>query len=178
MAGHFLRGLFLYDEALVLVRCERNTVVLPIKHYENQARAGMSAIDSTKMRASWIVCVAVLLSIGQAARAEQFSRNVQAGVLTTMYTYHSWNAGDCSSKSGIVRVLTKPQHGTLSHTDDVSAPSRNRFRPDDPCIGKPMNGFRVQYISAPGYRGTDSFVVEVLFPGRPRIVDSYSVIVN
>jgi hypothetical protein len=123
-----------------------------------------------------VAAIAVGVTIG-AVRAEQFARSVQAGVLTTVYTYHSWDK-DCVSKSGVVTVVTKPQHGTLSHTDDVSAPSRNRFNPSDPCVGKPMNGFKVQYISAPGYHGPDSFVIEVQFPKRPLQRDSFSVTIN
>src|SRR5262249_47249362 len=121
--------------------------------------------------------VLLLITATQHARAEQFARSIQAGVLTTVYIYHSWDK-DCTSKSGIVKVVTKPQHGTLSHTDDVSAPTRNRFNPTDPCVAKPMNGFRVQYMSAPGYHGQDSFVIEVLFPKRPLLRDSFSVTVN
>jgi hypothetical protein len=129
------------------------------------------------VRRPLLICVALLLTMGQAARAEQVTRSVQAGVLATVYIYHSWKP-DCSPGSGVVKVLTKPAHGTLSHTDDVSAPNHNRFRANDGCVGRLMKGFRLQYRSEAGYRGTDSFSVEVLFPGKPRTVDNFSVIVN
>lgn len=38
-----------------------------------------------------------------------------------------------------------------------------------------MEGFRVEYTSMPGYRGTDSFVINVTFDKRPPVVDTFTV---
>jgi hypothetical protein len=124
-----------------------------------------------------IICVAAFFTTPEQAHAETFLRNVKSGPTARMYTYHSWNQ-DCSPESGVVKVVTKPQHGKLTPIKDYSPPYRNRFQTSDPCLGKIMQGFRVEYTSAPGYRGTDSFVIEVTFAKRPAVIDTFTISVE
>src|SRR5208337_5581896 len=100
-----------------------------------------------------IICMAAFFTASEQAHAEIFFRNVKSGQTARIHTYHSYNP-DCSPKGGVVKVMTKPQHGKLTPIKDYSPPNRSRFYTSDHCIGKVMHGFRVEYTSAPGYRGT------------------------
>lgn len=124
----------------------------------------------------WLAVLALtsLLSANE-AMSESFVRSAKSGVSTKVYTYHAHNE-DCSEAGGVIKVLTKPQHGKLRPSRDVSPMKRQRFGPDA-CAGKAMSGFRVDYTSTPGYRGVDSFVIEYTRHGKT-MLDSFSVNVD
>lgn len=108
------------------------------------------------------------------AEARSFLRVTKSGVPLRVWTYHSWTK-ECDDNSGVVRVVTKPQHGKLKPVRDVS-PVQAARNPADPCRGTVLKGFQVVYTSAPGYRGMDSFVVEFTSPRvRTPIVDEFTM---
>jgi hypothetical protein len=115
----------------------------------------------------------LLFSVAPSATAGSFVRSAKSGVPTTAYTYHAHNR-DCGAKFGIVKVVTKPQHGKLIPVRDVSTLKGNRFKPTDPCIGSAIPGFRVEYTSTPGYVGIDSFVIEYT-TGKQDTLDSFTI---
>jgi len=123
------------------------------------------------------IALAIFLARAERADAEFFSRSARPGQATRMHTYLAWKK-DCSPNVGIVRLVTKPQHGTLKTTRPNEVAARNRWRLTDPCIGKTMKGFRVEYTSVPGYRGPDSFVVEFTAGQRPTELDTFTVSVE
>jgi hypothetical protein len=101
--------------------------------------------------------------------------SVKSGVPTPIHTYLSWN-NDCSPNAGVVRVATKPQHGKLTPSKVAAVARQNRFSTyATVCLGRTMPGFRVVYTSTPGYRGADSFAIEVIYGGRSPIMDVYNV---
>jgi hypothetical protein len=91
-----------------------------------------------------------------------------------MKVYHAWNR-DCSAGAGVVKVVTKPQHGKLVSGTVASKISRNRLGGRNQCLGKPILGFEVKYTSRAGFRGTDSFTIDVIYGSRAPITDSYIV---
>lgn len=92
-----------------------------------------------------------------------------------MHVYRSWT-NDCKSKLGIVKVLSKPSHGTLKPTQVKSTIGISRRNPEKSvhCKGVPTNGFRVDYTSAPGFRGIDQFTIQFTY-GRGIDIDNYNV---
>ncbi len=105
-------------------------------------------------------------------------RTVKSGVPTPIHTYMSWN-DDCSPNSGVVKVASKPQHGKLTPERTSAVARQNRFSTyATSCLGKTMPGFKVVYTSSPGYRGPDSFTIEVIYGTRTPITDVYSVTVE
>ena len=94
-----------------------------------------------------------------------------------MYQYGYWEA-DCSSGGGVVKVLAKPQHGRLVPKRESVVIRRSRFTGATRCAGKTINGFVVYYTSTPGFRGVDTFVIEVSYPKHPPDIDSFSVTVD
>jgi hypothetical protein len=91
--------------------------------------------------------------------------------------YMHW-AKDCTSRSGIVRVVSKPQHGKLIPSVVDASIKQNRFNlSDTSCVGKTIKGFQVEYQSAPGYRGTDSFTIEATYEKR-QALDVYMITVE
>ena len=128
------------------------------------------------MRFWGIFCVALLTLPAGPARAE--TRTVRSGVTTPFHTYLSWN-NDCSPNTGVVKVATRPQHGKLTPRKVTAVARQNRFSSyGTACLGKSMPGFEVDYTSAPGYRGTDSFAIEVIYGNRNPILDTYTVTVE
>jgi hypothetical protein len=124
-----------------------------------------------------IALVVILVAPSGQAHAEAFFRTVKSGRAAPVHLYKAWKS-DCSADDGVVKVVTKPQHGRLTPSQ-VNGPIRhNRFRASDPCIGKIIRGFQVEYRSVPGYRGIDSFVIEVTFGKRAPITDTYTISVE
>jgi len=119
---------------------------------------------------------ALIAVLPDAAGADTFFRKARSGVETKVFSYHS-HRRDCSEKAGVIKVLTKPQHGRLTPGRETSVLRRNRFNPDDPCVGAQLTGFRVSYTSEPGFRGEDSFAIEYTIPGRS-VVDYFTVMVR
>jgi hypothetical protein len=60
---------------------------------------------------------------------------------------------------------------------EVTAPiGMSRNSPEDTahCKGVLTNGFRVDYISSPGFRGTDQFQIQFAY-GRYADIDNYTI---
>lgn len=110
------------------------------------------------------------------AHAKTLSKTVSSDVQTLMYSYATWKS-DCSPEIGVVKVLAKPQHGKLTPEETAGTiRTRGRRHPGPAaCIGKPTPLFKVYYISEPGFRGGDSFKIEVTYRGRPPDVDTFTV---
>lgn len=111
------------------------------------------------------------------ATAETFEVSVRSGSKQRVHMYMSWKR-DCAPNTGVVKVLMKPAHGKLFPSDVDAIVKQNRFRANDPCIGKPMRGFQVDYQSEPGYRGSDIFKIEASYGVNRRVIDVYKVTVN
>jgi hypothetical protein len=129
------------------------------------------------MKPFLLVCGVCLAMAAEPLHAENFFRTAKSGQVTHMYNYHSWRR-DCSANDGVVKVVTKPQHGKLKPSTVMSLVKINRFRADDPCVGMMMKGFEVEYVSVPGYRGQDSFAIEITFGRRAPVVDTFAVSVE
>jgi hypothetical protein len=114
-------------------------------------------------------------SVAGNAYAVDYTRTVKSGQSTKMHVYRSWTT-DCKSKLGIVKVLSKPSHGTLTPTEVTASIGISRNNPERTahCKGQPTNGFRVDYVSDRGFRGTDHFKIEFTH-GRYVDVDNYTV---
>jgi hypothetical protein len=124
------------------------------------------------------MAVATALLALQPGLAQAATVTVKSGVPTAVHTYLSWNS-DCSPNSGVVKVATKPQHGRLTPSRVSAVARQNRFSSyGTVCLGKAMPGFRVTYTSTPGYRGPDSFAIEVIYGNRQPILDTYAVTVE
>lgn len=124
--------------------------------------------------------VALLIFIGMydLAQADIFNVSVPSGVMKRVHMYMSWKSKDCTPNKGIVKVLVKPQHGKLTPYEIDTVITRNRFKANDPCIGKSMKGFDVSYQSNSGFRGTDSFKIEATYGNRKPVIDTYKITVN
>jgi hypothetical protein len=127
----------------------------------------------------WIACFVFSFACCTPAHSDTLARRAKSGQPTKMVVYHSWKPRDCSEKFGVVKVVTKPQHGKLTPSQVVDTVTISRLNPSSPCIGTRQRGFRVDYTSDPGYRGVDSFVLEVTFgrrrPLTPTVSDTYTV---
>jgi hypothetical protein len=55
---------------------------------------------------------------------------------------------------------------------------RARFQEMVRCLGQTREGMIVYYTPDPGFRGYDSFVLEVSYPGHPADLDTFTVIVQ
>jgi hypothetical protein len=111
------------------------------------------------------------------AHGKDFTRTALSGRLTKMQDYTSWR-DDCTSSTGEVRVLTKPQHGTLStRIVDTKISAHTRIPRVTYCTGVPVKAFQVNYTSVRGFRGTDNFSLEAVWPSH-RDTDNYTVTVK
>ncbi len=123
-----------------------------------------------------LVAVALACSaVAGNACAKDFTMSARSGQPTQMHVYRSFTA-DCDSKRGIVKVASRPAHGTLTPSEVQTRIGPSRYKPEltAKCVGLPTNGFRVDYRSEPGFRGTDQFVIEYDY-GHGLEVDHYTV---
>ena len=116
-----------------------------------------------------------LCLVAGGACARDFTKSARSEQLTRMGVYSSWTT-ECQSKLGVVKIVSKPSHGTLRPTQVTTKIGTSRYNPDRTaqCKGLPTNGFRVDYISDPGFRGTDQFVIEFNYGHGPD-TDHYTV---
>lgn len=124
-----------------------------------------------------LACLAAFLQ-ANGAWADGYSKTVQSGKRKQMHSYATWDRFDCTSKSGVVKVLKKPKYGRLSNETKMGIIRRSRTSANPPCKGHPVGTFRVYYTSNPGFRGHDMFELEITnWRGRQRI-DTYSITVR
>ena len=115
-----------------------------------------------------------LIVVGSPCEASYFTRQAASGKPTTAYVYRNWDK-DCRERGGVVKVVTKPQHGRLTK-ERIVAPMVHQGRSSDThCNGVTIPGPRVVYTSFPGYRGLDQFVVERTLPNGRVDVDTYTI---
>lgn len=121
----------------------------------------------------------LLFNANAYAGTNSFSRTATSGQPKRIAAYHSWEPDSCSSLSAKINVVSKPAHGVLiprvvSHTITTS-----RFGTVRNCAGKPIKALQIEYKSVAGYRGTDTFTIDVTFgwEGR-RDIDTYTVTVE
>ena len=125
------------------------------------------------------VCLVATFWMTSVAKAEVRTRVVKAGQTSTITVHNSWDPKDCSPAVGIVKVLTKPQHGKLSNRQISMIIKGSRLGSVGSCLGKPTKGFEVLYTPASGFRGTDTFSIGITWQLMNRQeVDSYTVTVQ
>lgn len=102
------------------------------------------------------------------------NRTVASGQTLIVGRYYTWKA-DCSSAFGTVKVISKPQHGTIAnHLIDERIGVSRRKRVADQCLGRPIKALAVTYQSKPGYHGFDSFTLDATFNAY-REVDAFTI---
>lgn len=113
------------------------------------------------------------------AQAQSRTRTVPAGQTTRVAVYTAWDPKYCGSVFGVVKISVKPQRGKLSNrVIDTTIPN-SRFGSSGECLGKPTKGFAIFYAAPGGFRGTDSFTLDVSWPAIGRqATDTYSIIVQ
>lgn len=130
-----------------------------------------------RMKAIAITFLLIIVAHGCSAQARSLIVYARSGQPKLVYVYMSWHK-DCSPRGGIVKVLTKPQHGTLRPRHVNRPIGRGRYDGATACFGKPGKGFEVWYQSSAGYRGQDTFSIEVDYKFRPPDLDEFIVIVE
>jgi hypothetical protein len=123
---------------------------------------------------SAIIAIGLIVALPGFAHGYALSREAKSGKATLMYEYGNWKDG-CLSDGGVVKVLSKPLHGKLTPKRAAVTIKSSRFNPMSKCIGKRIQGFVVYYTSAPEFRGTDNFTIEVSYPPHPPAVDTFNV---
>jgi hypothetical protein len=118
----------------------------------------------------------LLAGITGNACAESFVKSAKSGESTMMHVYQSWTK-DCQNKPGIVKVVSKPAHGTLKPTEVPSVIGVSRKNPEKTahCKGTPTNGYRVDYISEPDFHGSDRFKIQFIYGKNNNDIDDYTV---
>lgn len=94
------------------------------------------------------------------AHAIDVQRKAQAGVTTTMWTYHSYD-DDCKAGPGIVRLVTKPTNGKASTRYINSAIKTDHWGSPHKCAGHTIKALAVFYTPNRGFRGIDRFSIDV-----------------
>jgi hypothetical protein len=122
----------------------------------------------------WILTILVVFSVPDIAVGLEFKREAVSGKTTKMWNYGSWDR-KCETKGGVVKLLTKPSHGTATPRRTVAVAKFNRFDPSDHCLGKSVSMFQVLYTSARGFHGTDTFQIERTLWYGQRDIDTFTV---
>ena len=129
--------------------------------------------------ATMALALCLLLSANAFAGTNSFSRTAVSGQPKRIAAYHSWDPQTCKSLSAKMTVLSKPSHGVLIPHVVPSTITQSRFGSVGHCAGTPIKALQVDYKSAPGYRGTDTFTIEVIFGFEGRQdTDNYTVTIE
>jgi hypothetical protein len=123
-------------------------------------------------------CCLLFFGVSNSALGLDLNRTVVSGQTTHIKSYRSWDK-NCQSRFGVVKLLTKPQHGKLT-TRIANGKIRNsRFLGGpDQCFGTPIKAFKIDYTSVKGFRGVDTFTVDITFGGGRRDIDVVTITVQ
>ena len=102
------------------------------------------------------------------ALAKTISKTVAAGRASNIDHYTGWN-NDCSFMVIKIDVTSKPAHGSVStRISNGRIPGHADIGSSSACAGKPTKVLNLYYKPARGYRGTDSFTVNMSSGGSPQ----------
>jgi hypothetical protein len=118
--------------------------------------------------------IALAATCNMARGNRTLTRQVAPGQTIVMWRYGNLQK-DCSPEGGIVKVRTRPQHGKLTQQRGLVPITYVRFPEMAPCIGRVINGIVVSYTADPGFHGSDSFAIEVMYLGHPTDVETFTV---
>jgi hypothetical protein len=130
-----------------------------------------------------VVAVALLFFATKGAafgESKTFNKSVKSGVLTELHYYSSWHRESCELNGGVVRLLSRPQHGRVLPQKTLRM-FREPIRRDQvkgPCWGRSYLAFVISYRSEPGFRGIDTFSVQVTLGNGSSYIDYYNLNVN
>jgi hypothetical protein len=126
------------------------------------------------MRPWTILVLIVLAAISNLAHGRTVTRQVGSGKVSWMWGYGNVQK-DCSPERGIIKLQTRPKHGKVSKRNGLIPIIFARFPEMAPCRGRLIDGVQVYYASDPGFHGADSFSIEVMYPGHPADIDTFTV---
>ena len=116
----------------------------------------LSRADRSVARGRLAMVIAALTAALAATPALAASRTVRSGVATPVLAYGTFNNDNClQGPLPILRLAGAPRHGTvqLGRGDQPNTSPR--------CPGTKVRSVIVVYRSTPGYRGSDTVVLDV-----------------
>jgi hypothetical protein len=125
-----------------------------------------------------IAIIVALLLAPAAAQAQHLTKTALSGKPLKLNFSNAINP-DCSSVGEtVVRLTQAPQHGkiTISKASDFPSFPKSNARRD--CNKKRVAGTQTVYVSEPGYSGTDSAAIEIIFPTGGTARRSYTITVK
>ena len=120
-----------------------------------------------------IAIIAALLLMPAAAQAQHLT--AISGKPLKLNFANSTNP-DCTPVGEmVVRLTQAPQHGrvTISKADDFPSFAKNNVRYT--CNKRRVAGTKTVYVSEPGYVGTDSAAIEIIFPTGATARRAYTI---
>jgi hypothetical protein len=119
----------------------------------------------------------VILAGSTFATAATLSKTAIAGKSTKIDEYTGWN-NDCSFLTISVDVSSPPSHGTVTSKVARGRISNAAVGSAGRCFGKPTRVLQVYYRPRAGFRGTDTFSVDMTVRGQPTKTFTYAVSVR
>ncbi len=120
----------------------------------------------------------IAVSAATSANAGWVSKTMVAGSKLELYGYFSVNP-DCTSLGDtVIRVATPPAHGVIGVHKGRSFPNFNSSNIRYVCNTHRVPSIIVEYRPQPGFVGTDSVMIEAIFPNGEDRTDTYNVIVK
>ncbi|MEJ0077519.1 MAG: hypothetical protein WDO17_19190 [Alphaproteobacteria bacterium] len=125
-----------------------------------------------------VAILAAWLLIPSIAQAQHQTKTALSGKPLKLNFSNTTNP-DCSSVGEtLVRLTQAPQHGkiTISKASDFPSFPKGNARRD--CNKKRVAGTQTVYVSEPGYTGTDSAAIEIIFPTGGTARRSFAITVK
>jgi hypothetical protein len=162
-------------------RRRRESIVMPNNALErtvNYQRGSNMTLHSF----AGIVTLSVLLAGCATAQTPGSALPVERGTLSgrvLQLDYWYSVAPDCSTRGDAeIRVLTQPSHGSLRVEKGEDFPAFSKDNARHECNKRKVPVMFIYYQSVPGFAGTDSTTVQILFPGGSARTVTYKVNVS
>jgi hypothetical protein len=124
-----------------------------------------------------LLALAVLAAPPAGAQTNHLTRSVAAGSTTKIDHYTGWN-NDCSFLMINIDIIQKPSHGTITPRVSQGQITNANIGSTGSCLGKPSRVLEIYYRAAKGFRGQDSFSVNMRTPNSAPVTYVYSVTVQ
>jgi hypothetical protein len=123
-------------------------------------------------------CCFLFFGSSNSALGLDLNKTAVSGQTTQIKSYRTWDK-NCQSRFGIVKLVTKPQHGKLTtRIADGKIRNNRLLGGPDHCFGTPIKTFKIDYTSVKGFRGVDTFTVDITFGSGRRDIDVITVTVQ
>jgi len=122
----------------------------------------------------WLLLVALVATPHMAAATDvdrTYHRTSTDGQAVLLHRYANWDRHCQSAGDAVITVVSQPVGGTLDMRRETKTDAGQERVGAASCVGVAMPSVGVYYVPKPGFKGTDTFRLEIRYGTGAPLID-------